>query len=98
MILIRYKIISCYFCVKCVLVIPRVHQVMQRHWNEDCIRFKEKRLDAGADYVITQIFFDINLFRVVVWLEKLGIRGINVSEFIAGIWPANKFNVVIKYC
>ncbi len=62
---------------------PEVHQDAVS--LEEDLQALKKKVDSGAEYLITQIFFDNNYYYRLV--REARIRGINVP-IIAGIMPA----------
>lgn len=68
---------------------PEVHPE-SRNQNEDIIHLKEK-VDAGAEFLTTQMFFDNNL--LYNFLYKIREKGITVPV-IAGIMPITNANQV----
>uniref|UniRef100_A0A1D1Y4X5 Methylenetetrahydrofolate reductase n=1 Tax=Anthurium amnicola TaxID=1678845 RepID=A0A1D1Y4X5_9ARAE len=56
--------------------------------NDDLNRLKEK-VDAGADFIITQVFYDVDLF--LNWVKKCRAIGIS-CPIIPGILPIQNYN------
>lgn len=53
------------------------------------------KIDHGADYVITQLFFDSkDYFEYVDRLKKLGVT----ARIIPGILPITNYNNLVKFC
>ena len=70
---------------------PEVHQEATSLENDlDALK---KKVDAGAQYLITQIFFDNNYYYRL--LREARIKGINVP-IIAGIMPATNSKSLLK--
>ena len=64
------------------------------HMDDDIIHLKEK-VDAGLDFITTQMFFDNNIF--YRYLAKLRSRGITVP-IIAGIMPVTNGRQIDRIC
>ncbi|HEU24602.1 MAG: 5,10-methylenetetrahydrofolate reductase [Mesoaciditoga sp.] len=60
---------------------------------EEDLKYLKKKIDAGADYVITQMFFDFEIYKNFV--EKAREIGINVP-IIPGIKPIVQFKSMVK--
>lgn len=62
--------------------------------NQDALYLKNK-IDHGADYVITQLFFNNkNYFDYVKRLRKLGVE----NRIIPGILPISDYAALIRFC
>ncbi len=58
-------------------------------------RYLKMKIDAGADYVITQLFFDNrDYFDYVGRLRNLGVE----KRIIPGIVPITDFKGIVKFC
>ena len=57
------------------------------------IRLKEK-IDAGADFIITQFFYDVNIFQT--FYEKCQAIGIHVP-ILPGYLPIQNYNSFVKF-
>lgn len=58
-------------------------------------RYLKKKIDAGADFVITQLFFDNqDYFDYVERLRKLGVT----NRVIPGILPITNYQSLVKFC
>lgn len=83
-----------YFCIG-VAGYPEVHlQASSR--KDDILHLKEK-VDAGADFIITQLFYDNELF--YEWVAECRTAGIN-CHIIPGIMPIlgyDRFNRMLKF-
>jgi hypothetical protein len=55
---------------------------------DDDIAFLKTKCDAGADFVITQLFYDVDLF--IGWVKKCRAAGISVP-IIPGIMPIQNY-------
>lgn len=63
--------------------------------REQDAKFLKLKIDAGADFIITQLFFDNkDYFDYVARLRKLGIS----SRIIPGILPITDYNGLIRFC
>ena len=62
---------------------------------EDDIRHLREKVDAGLDFVTTQMFFDNNIF--YRYLSKLRDRGVTVPV-IAGIMPVTNGRQIARIC
>jgi len=66
--------------------------------KEDDLRRLKEKVDAGADFIITQLFFDVDLF--LEWVKKCRAIGIN-CPIIPGIIPIQNyagFKRIIALC
>lgn len=70
---------------------PEVHQEATSLEND--LNALKKKVEAGAQYLITQIFFDNNYYYRL--LREARIKGINVP-IIAGIMPATNSKSLLK--
>lgn len=61
---------------------------------DDDIDMLKKKLDAGGDFIITQLFFDNDKF--FRFRDKLGERGINVP-IVAGIMPIVNASQIVSF-
>ncbi|PPQ77523.1 hypothetical protein CVT25_011320 [Psilocybe cyanescens] len=87
---------SSWFCVG-VAGYPDGHVDNPVDEDTEVIRLKEK-VDAGADFIITQLFYDIDHF--LSWYKKVKEKGITVPV-IPGIMPIqtySSFSRVTKLC
>ncbi len=58
-------------------------------------KFMKLKFEAGADFVITQLFFDNkDYFDYVARLRKLGVTG----RIIPGILPITDYNGLVRFC
>ncbi len=58
-------------------------------------RILRGKIDAGADYVITQLFFDNqHYFGYVAKLRELGVT----KRIIPGILPITDYNALVRFC
>lgn len=63
--------------------------------KETDARYLKMKLDSGADFVITQLFFDNkDYFEYVQRLQRLGVT----SRIIPGIIPITDYNGILKFC
>ena len=72
---------------------PECHPECE-HMEDDIRRLREK-VDAGLDFVTTQMFFDNNIF--YRYLSKLRDRGVTVPV-IAGIMPVTNGKQIARIC
>lgn len=70
-----------YFCIG-VAGYPEGH--LQSTSREDDIQYLKEKVDAGADFIITQLFYDREIF--FEWVKDCRKAGIN-CEIIPGIMP-----------
>lgn len=57
--------------------------------------FLKLKIDAGADYVITQLFFNNeDYFDYVKRLRKIGVK----ARVIPGILPVTDYNALLRFC
>ncbi|KIL69922.1 hypothetical protein M378DRAFT_69203 [Amanita muscaria Koide BX008] len=76
-----------YFCVG-VAAHPDIHPESTSDGDVE-IEFLKAKVDAGADFIITQLFYDVDSF--YVWFNKVREKGINVP-IIPGIMPIQTFS------
>lgn len=60
---------------------------------ESDIKWLKAKCDAGADYVITQLFYDVPAF--VAWVNKCRAAGIT-QPIIPGIMPIQNYNSFVR--
>ncbi len=72
---------------------PEGH-ILSTDIDEDA-KYLKGKIDAGADYVITQLFFDNkDYFEYVARLRKLGVD----CRVIPGILPITDYNGLVRFC
>ena len=84
-----------YFCLG-VAGYPEGHCDAEDKSQE--IHFLKAKVDAGADFVITQLFYDVDVY--MNWYNACRKQGINVP-IIPGIMPIqsyNSFRRMVKLC
>ncbi|RDB21461.1 Methylenetetrahydrofolate reductase 2 [Hypsizygus marmoreus] len=85
-----------HFCIG-VAAYPDGHS--ESTLDEDAeLAFLKDKVDAGADFIVTQLFYDVDRF--LKWLKKVREKGITVPV-IAGIMPIQtygSFARLIKLC
>lgn len=81
--LVKYirEIYGDYFCIG-VAAYPEVH--LSATSREDDIRYLKEKVDAGADFIITQLFYDNEIF--LEWVDDCRKSGI-ACQIIPGILP-----------
>ncbi len=63
--------------------------------KEQDAKYLKMKVDAGADYVITQLFFDNrDYFDYVARLKRLGV----IKRIIPGIVPITDFSGIVNFC
>ncbi|KAF9582905.1 hypothetical protein BGW38_010601 [Lunasporangiospora selenospora] len=77
-----------YFCIG-VAGYPEGHMDNTDLSSEDEIRFLKEKIDAGADFVLTQLFYDVDNF--LVWEKQCRSNGIT-CPIIPGIMPIQSYN------
>ncbi|KAF9573650.1 hypothetical protein EC968_008287 [Mortierella alpina] len=77
-----------YFCIG-VAGYPEGHIDSTNLSSEDEIRFLKDKIEAGADFVLTQLFYDVDGF--LAWEKKCRAQGI-VCPIIPGIMPIQSYN------
>ncbi|KAJ1973124.1 methylenetetrahydrofolate reductase (NAD(P)H) met13 [Dimargaris xerosporica] len=86
--LVRYirKQYDDYFCIS-VAGYPEGH--IDSEDKEQDLHFLKAKVDAGADYIVTQLFYDTELF--LRWVDQCRAIGIN-CPILAGIMPIQSYN------
>ncbi|KAF9966519.1 hypothetical protein BGZ70_002067 [Mortierella alpina] len=77
-----------YFCIG-VAGYPEGHMDSTDLSSEDEIRFLQEKIEAGADFVLTQLFYDVDGF--LAWEKQCRAQGI-VCPIIPGIMPIQSYN------
>jgi methylenetetrahydrofolate reductase (NADPH) len=80
-----------YFCIG-VAGYPEKH--LEAKSREEDIQFLKEKVDAGADFIITQFFYDNELF--YKWVEDCRAVGIK-CQIIPGIMPILGYERFRKY-
>jgi methylenetetrahydrofolate reductase (NADPH) len=62
--------------------------------KEDCVAYLKKKVDAGADFIVTQLFFDIDEYKE--FLDRCAKHGIT-CPIIPGILPIISFDRFQKF-
>ena len=81
-----------YFCI-CVAGYPEVH--LQATSRDDDIMHLKAKVDAGADFIITQLFYDNQIF--FDWVKDCRVAGINVP-IIPGMMPILGYDRFKRMC
>jgi len=84
-----------YFCIV-VAGYPEVHSAATS--RDDDIRHLKEKCDAGADIVITQLFYNNEIF--LQWVKDCREAGIN-AHIIPGLMPIlgyERFQRTVKFC
>lgn len=76
-----------YFCIS-VAGYPEGH-IDSGDDKEIDIQYLKEKVDAGAEYIVTQLFYDVPLF--LKWVQKCRKAGINVP-IVPGIMPIQSYN------
>ncbi|EIN07214.1 MTHFR-domain-containing protein [Punctularia strigosozonata HHB-11173 SS5] len=79
------------FCIG-VAAYPDGHPDREMDEDAEIDKLKDK-VDAGADYIVTQLFYDVDNF--LRWLGKVRDRGINVPV-IPGIMPLQTYSSFLR--
>lgn len=61
--------------------------------DSQTLQFLKEKCDAGADFIITQMFYDVDNF--ILWCSKLRKIGINIP-IIPGIMPISTYAAFIR--
>jgi len=84
-----------WFCIV-VAGYPEIH--LQATSREDDIRHLKEKCDAGSDIIITQLFYNNELF--IQWVKDCRAAGIT-AHIIPGIMPIlgyERFHKSVQYC
>lgn len=74
-----------YFCIS-VAGYPEGH--VDSVEKESDLKFLKEKIDAGADYIVTQLFYDVDLF--INWTKKVREAGIT-APILTGIMPIQSY-------
>ncbi|KAI7822591.1 methylenetetrahydrofolate reductase-domain-containing protein [Gamsiella multidivaricata] len=77
-----------YFCIG-VAGYPEGHMDNTSFSSEEEIKFLKEKIDAGADFVLTQLFYDVDGF--LAWEKQCRALGI-VCPIIPGVMPIQSYN------
>lgn len=61
--------------------------------NDKLLTFLKEKTDAGADFIITQMFYDVDNF--IAWCAKVREAGINIP-IIPGIMPISTYSAFVR--
>ena len=61
--------------------------------EEKAVQYLKEKVDAGATFIITQMFYDADLF--LKWVERIRKAGINVP-IIPGVMPISTYDAFIR--
>lgn len=61
--------------------------------NDNLLHFLKEKVDAGADFIITQMFYDADNF--IAWCDKVRRYGISIP-IIPGIMPISTYSAFIR--
>lgn len=64
------------------MIVEDKEQMEKNYWND--INYLKEKLDAGADFVVTQLFYDVDIF--IKWVSDCRSVGIT-APIIPGIMP-----------
>lgn len=64
------------------VIVEDKEQMVKNYWND--INYLKEKLDAGADFVVTQLFYDVDIF--IKWVADCRSVGIT-KPIIPGIMP-----------
>jgi methylenetetrahydrofolate reductase (NADPH) len=84
-----------YFCI-CVAGYPAMH--IESNSREDDLYFLKKKVDAGADFIITQLFYDPDEY--LSYIKECNDYGIS-CPILPGLLPIqnyNSFKKIINLC
>ncbi len=97
--LVRYirKLYGDYFCVG-VAAYPEGHSDQSHPSSQDPVRdlpFLVDKVKAGADFIMTQLFYDVNAFRALEALLRNHSSGVFKNiPVIAGLMPIQSYNIL----
>jgi methylenetetrahydrofolate reductase (NADPH) len=63
-------------------IVEDKEQMQKNYWSD--IRYLKEKIDAGADFIVTQLFYDTDIF--IKWVQDCRSIGITVP-IIPGIMP-----------
>ncbi|KAK7467440.1 methylenetetrahydrofolate reductase 1 [Stygiomarasmius scandens] len=82
---------SSQFCVG-IAAYPEGHP--DKFTDEEAeLDYLQQKIDAGADFIVTQIFYNVERF--FIWIKKVRERGIKVP-IIPGIMPIQTYNSFLR--
>ncbi|KAI3636544.1 hypothetical protein MIR68_005428 [Amoeboaphelidium protococcarum] len=79
-----------YFCIS-VAGYPEGH--IDNPDKEQDLKYLKEKVDAGADYIVTQLFYDVDLY--LAWMQKCREIGI-IVPILPGIMPIQNYNGFIR--
>jgi hypothetical protein len=78
------------------VIVEDKDQMEKNYWSD--IHYLKEKLDAGADFVVTQLFYDVDIF--IKWVKDCRSVGIT-KPIIPGIMPImayGGFNRMTSFC
>ncbi|QRV99697.1 methylenetetrahydrofolate reductase [Ceratobasidium sp. AG-Ba] len=81
----QHPVFSTHFCVG-VAGYPDGHS--EGGTEDEQLTYLKRKIDAGAEFIVTQLFYDVDRFKV--WLGKVRTRGITVPV-IPGVMPLQTY-------